>query len=53
MAIKANQHIDMETLKVLLERLFETSNPYTCPHGRPTVITFTNYELQKMFKRVD
>ncbi len=53
MAIKANQHIDMETLTVLLDKLFETSNPYTCPHGRPTVITFTNYELQKMFKRVD
>lgn len=53
MAIKANYHIEDVDMKALLDRLSKTSNPYTCPHGRPTIITFTKYELQKMFKRVE
>ena len=53
MSIKANDHISMEEMKTLIERLRETSNPFTCPHGRPTIISFTKYELEKMFKRVE
>ncbi len=52
MSIKANEHISHEEMVVLLERLRNTNNPFTCPHGRPTVITYTIYELEKMFKRV-
>ena len=35
----------------LLEQLFETNNPYNCAHGRPTIIKFSSYDLDKMFKR--
>ena len=52
MSIKANEHISHEEMVVLLDRLRNTNNPFTCPHGRPTVITYTIYELEKMFKRV-
>lgn len=52
MSIKANEYVSMEELKVLIERLRETKNPFTCPHGRPTIISYSIYELQKLFKRV-
>ncbi len=51
MSIKANDHMTLENAEDLLERLRRTKNPFTCPHGRPTIITFSNYELEKMFKR--
>ena len=51
MAIKANDYISLEEAEVLLEDLLKCENPYTCPHGRPTVITYTYYELEKLFKR--
>lgn len=53
MSIKANTHIELETMRMLLDKLSKTTNPYTCPHGRPTIISFTSYDLQKMFKRVE
>lgn len=52
MSIKANEHISIEEMKALIERLRKTNNPFTCPHGRPTIISYSKYELQKMFKRV-
>ena len=52
MSIKANEHISDEEMNSLLNRLRDTNNPFTCPHGRPTIITFSIYELEKMFKRV-
>lgn len=51
-AIKANHHLSMAEIEALLEQLRQCKNPYTCPHGRPIVISYSNYELEKMFKRV-
>lgn len=50
-SIKANDHIEFKDMEVLLERLRNCENPFTCPHGRPTIITYSNYELEKLFKR--
>lgn len=52
MSIKANQSISNEAAENILSNLVKCDNPYNCPHGRPTIISFTNYELEKMFKRV-
>lgn len=51
-SIKANQHLKNEEIFALLEDLRKTTNPYTCPHGRPIVVHHSTYELEKMFKRV-
>ena len=51
MAIKANQNISFEEMEMLIDDLRKCDNPYTCPHGRPTVIFYSNYELEKLFKR--
>ncbi len=51
MSIKANDHIELSDMEVLLERLRACQNPFTCPHGRPTIITYSKYELEKLFKR--
>lgn len=51
-SIKANHYLTKEDMEALLDTLREASNPFTCPHGRPVVIEYTTYELEKMFKRV-
>ncbi len=51
-AIKAGDTAAPEEIRELLERLMKTSTPYTCPHGRPIIITISKYELEKKFKRV-
>lgn len=51
-SIKAGMHIRIDEVKSLLNDLDKCEMPYTCPHGRPTMIKFTNYEVEKMFKRV-
>ena len=51
-SIKANQALTNLDMTKLLERLAGCGNPFTCPHGRPIVISFSSYELEKMFKRV-
>ncbi|KUO69354.1 MAG: hypothetical protein APF77_02420 [Clostridia bacterium BRH_c25] len=51
-AIKAGDSITQEETRELIERLMKTSQPYTCPHGRPTIITMSKYELEKKFKRI-
>ena len=50
-SIKANDHIELSSMEVLLERLRSCENPFTCPHGRPTIITYSKYDLEKLFKR--
>jgi DNA mismatch repair protein MutL len=51
MSIKANQHTSEEKIEWLLENLVKCDNPYNCPHGRPTIIKYSIYDLEKMFKR--
>lgn len=51
-SIKANQSLSTTEIEALLDRLAACRNPYTCPHGRPIVVSFSTYELEKMFKRV-
>lgn len=51
-SIKANMGITEAEVKSLMDKLDTCEMPFTCPHGRPTVIKFTKYELEKMFKRV-
>ena len=50
-SIKANDNISIEEMETLVNRLRNCNNPYTCPHGRPTIIFYSNYELEKLFKR--
>lgn len=53
MSIKANDYISLEEANKLVETLLTTcENPYHCPHGRPVIIHYTYYELEKLFKRV-
>lgn len=52
LSIKANDYISLEEADYLLDTIRTCENPFTCPHGRPTIITYSNYELEKMFKRV-
>lgn len=50
-SIKANDNISIDEMETLVNRLRKCKNPYTCPHGRPTIIFYSNYELEKLFKR--
>ncbi len=52
MSIKANMRISMDAVEELLSELVVCDNPYNCPHGRPTIIKFSIYDLERMFKRV-
>lgn len=51
-AVKAHDHLSMAEIEGLLKQLKACRNPFSCPHGRPTFIRFTVYEIEKMFKRV-
>lgn len=51
-AIKANRKLDSTEVRQLLTELSQTGRRYTCPHGRPTVIRLTKYEIEKLFKRI-
>lgn len=50
-AIKANTNITMEDMEALISDLRKCKNPFNCPHGRPTMIYYSNYDLEKLFKR--
>ncbi len=51
-SIKANRALSFQEMESLIERLRRCRVPFTCPHGRPIVISFSTYDLEKMFKRV-
>ncbi|WP_136605990.1 DNA mismatch repair endonuclease MutL [Paenibacillus dokdonensis] len=51
-SIKANQKLTEQEANTLLDRLGACKQPYTCPHGRPIVVSFSTYDLEKLFKRV-
>ena len=51
-AVKGNTEMTVEGVEALLKELMTLDNPYNCPHGRPTVITMSKYELDKKFKRI-
>ena len=50
-AIKAGEELSFRQMEILLEELRTTPFPFTCPHGRPTILTFDTTDLAKMFKR--
>ena len=50
-SIKANDYLSLQEMQYLLDQLMVCDNPFACPHGRPTVIHYTKYELEKLFKR--
>ena len=51
-AVKGNNTLPVEQMHELLKELMTLENPYHCPHGRPTMIKMTKYELEKKFKRI-
>jgi DNA mismatch repair protein MutL len=51
-SIKANHHLRNDEIFALLETLRKTTDPFTCPHGRPIIVHYSTYEMEKMFKRV-
>ena len=51
-SIKANHPLRDDEIRALLDELRRTSDPFTCPHGRPIIIHYSTYEMEKMFKRV-
>lgn len=51
LSIKANTDLTITEMENLIDNLRKCSNPYTCPHGRPTIVFYSNYELEKLFKR--
>ena len=52
MSVKGNTRITTDAMNQIIDDLVLCDNPYNCPHGRPTIIKFTKYELERMFKRV-
>lgn len=51
-AVKGNTRISPAEMKKLMEELLTLENPYNCPHGRPTIISMSKYEIEKKFKRI-
>lgn len=51
-SIKGNMHISFAEADALIDQLLQLDNPYTCPHGRPTIISISESELEKKFKRI-
>ncbi|MBR4015669.1 MAG: DNA mismatch repair endonuclease MutL [Anaerotignum sp.] len=51
-AVKGHDALSVREAQALIEQLLQLENPFTCPHGRPTIVELTKYELEKMFKRI-
>lgn len=51
-SLKGNSHLSIESMQTIVDNLIRCDNPYVCPHGRPTIIHYSAYDLEKLFKRV-
>ena len=51
-AVKGNNRLSFQEAEKLIDELLTLDNPYNCPHGRPTIITMTETDLEKKFKRI-
>ena len=51
-SIKANRYLREDEIQALLDTLRKANDPFTCPHGRPVIIHFSTYDMEKLFKRV-
>lgn len=51
-AVKGHDRLSIQEAESLISQLLKLENPFTCPHGRPTIIELTRYELEKKFKRI-
>lgn len=51
-SLKANTYLSQSDMQTIFDNLMRCDNPYVCPHGRPTVLFYSDYELEKLFKRV-
>ena len=52
-SVRGNEYLSQMQVEFLLEDLVKCSNPYTCPHGRPIIVKYSKYEIEKWFKRVN
>jgi DNA mismatch repair protein MutL len=52
MSIRANTPLSIEIMQEIVDELLQCKNPYNCAHGRPSIIKFSTYDLERMFKRV-
>ena len=51
-AVKGNMSFGIEEMEALIDQLLTLEDPYHCPHGRPTIISMSKYEIEKKFKRI-
>ncbi|MEG2774925.1 MAG: hypothetical protein RR906_05905, partial [Acetivibrio sp.] len=51
-AVKGNMHLSEQEAHQLIDELMTLENPYHCPHGRPTIVSMSKYEIEKKFKRI-
>lgn len=51
-SLKANTYLSQNDMQTIFDNLMRCDNPYVCPHGRPTILFYSDYELEKLFKRV-
>lgn len=51
-SVKGNTYLTTQDMQTIVDNLMRCDNPYVCPHGRPTIIFYSDYEIEKLFKRV-
>ena len=51
-AVKGNTTLSLPEIEALIDELLTLDNPYNCPHGRPTIISMSKYDIEKKFKRI-
>lgn len=51
-SVKGNTYLDNENMQSIVDELMRCDNPYVCPHGRPTMLHYSDYDIEKLFKRV-